>query len=272
VWIYVAIGALFLAWFFLHVRSAERKGRDVLVALRMFRNKVANLGLGTQVIQWLTMQGTFFVTSVYLQQVNHYSAIKTGLYLTPATIGVLAASAGADRFARKRSQRTLIIGGFVLSAIGMALLIALVRAHSGFWTWAPGLLAIGAGVGVMLTSSVNVVQSSFPDKDQGEISGLSRSVSNLGSSLGTALAGSVLVAVKLPAGKPYDVGLIVMLVFTLIGLLLAILLPRQATGAAGAAGTAETTGTAGTAGKDAAAAVPPPRNPQPSRNPRRTRR
>jgi predicted MFS family arabinose efflux permease len=232
VWIYVAIGALFLAWFFLHARSAERKGRPVLVATRMFRNKTANLGLGTQVIQWLTMQGSFFVISVYLQEVNHYNAIKTGLLLTPATIGILAASAAADRFARRHSQRWLIIAGFVITAVGMALLPILVRANSSFWTWVPGLLLIGIGVGTMLTSSVNVVQSSFPDSDQGEISGLSRSVSNLGSSLGTALAGSVLVAVKLPTGKPFAVATIMMLVFTLIGLLLAVLLPRQAARAA----------------------------------------
>jgi MFS family permease len=229
VWIYVALGAVFLAWFFLHVRSAERKGRAALVALRMFRNKAANLGLGTQVIQWLTMQGSFFVISVYLQEVNHYNAIRTGLLLTPATIGILAAAASADRFARRHSQRWLIIAGFGITTVGMALLPSLVRAHSSFWTWVPGLLLIGIGVGTMLTSSVNVVQSSFPDSDQGEISGLSRSVSNLGSSLGTALAGSVLVAVKLPAGKPFVVATIMMLVFTLIGLLLAVLLPRRAT-------------------------------------------
>jgi hypothetical protein len=79
----------------------------------------------------------------------------------------------------------------------------------------------------MLTSSVNVVQSSFPDTDQGDISGLSRSVSNLGSSFGTALVGSFLVAVKLPAGKPFAVALTMMLVFTLIGLVLGILIPRR---------------------------------------------
>jgi nitrate/nitrite transporter NarK len=79
----------------------------------------------------------------------------------------------------------------------------------------------------MLTSSVNVVQSSFPEADQGEISGLSRSVSNLGSSLGTALVGSVLVAVKLPEGKPWAVALIMMLVLTLIGLVLGVLIPRH---------------------------------------------
>jgi MFS family permease len=106
------------------------------------------------------------------------------------------------------------------------LLLALVRAHAGVWRWIPGLFLFGAGVGTMLTSSVNVVQSSFPEADQGEISGLSRSVSNLGSSLGTALVGSVLVAVKLPEGKPFAVAMTVMLVFTLIGLVLGVLIPR----------------------------------------------
>ena len=173
------------------------------------------------------MQGSFFTVSVYLQEVNDYSPIQTGLLLTPATIGILAASAGADRFARRHPQRWLIIAGFLTTAVGMILLLVLVRAHAGIWRWIPGLLLFGAGVGTMLTSSVNVVQSSFPDQDQGEISGLSRSVSNLGSSLGTALVGSVLVAVKLPEGRPFAVALTMMLVIALIGLVIAVLIPRQ---------------------------------------------
>jgi MFS family permease len=239
VWLFVAIGALFLLWFFLHVHRREKRGKAVLLPLRLFRNKISDLGLGTQGIQWLILQGTFFVVSVYLQEVWKYNAIQTGLILTPGTIGILIASAGADRFARRHPQRWLIIAGFLITAVGMILLLALVRVHSAIWTWIPGLFLFGAGVGVMLTSSVNVVQSSFPDKDQGEISGLSRSVSNLGSSFGTALVGSVMVAVKLPAGKPFAVALTMMLVFTLIGLVLGILIPRhriEATATAGSAG------------------------------------
>jgi MFS family permease len=227
VWIFVAIGALFLLWFVLYTRSAEKKHKDVLLPLRLFRNKLANLGLGTQAIQWLILQGTFFATSLYLQEVNGYDAVKTGLILTPGTIGILIASAGADRFARRHPQRWLIIAGFLITAVGMLLLLALVRAHAGIWRWIPGLFLFGAGVGVMLTSSVNVVQSSFPEADQGEISGLSRSVSNLGSSLGTALVGSALVAVKLPEGKPFAIALTMMIVFTVIGLVLGVFIPRS---------------------------------------------
>ena len=225
VWISVAIGALFLLWFFLHIRSAEKKGRDVLIAMRMFQNRVANLGMGTQLIQWLIMQGSFFVVSVFLQEVRHFDAIQTGLMLTPAIIGLLLTSAAADRFARRRAQRSLIIAGFAVAVAGMALLLALVRRDSGNLSYVPGLFLFGAGVGVMLTSSVNVVQSSFSEADQGDISGLSRSVSNLGSSLGTALVGSVLVAAS--QGYPFAASAAMLLVFALIGLGLSVLIPRQ---------------------------------------------
>jgi MFS family permease len=227
VWVLVAIGALFLFWFVLHLRSAERKGRDPLITLRLFRSRVGNLGLGTQLIQWLILQGSFFVISVYLQEVDGYNAVKTGLLITPATIGVLLASAAADRLARRRAQRTLIVAGFAITIVGMILLPVLVRAHSSVFTWVPGEFLFGIGVGVMLTSSVNVVQSSFSDSDQGDISGVSRSVSNLGSSFGTALVGSILVAVAYPTGRPFLASFAVLGATAVIGLGLGVLLPRQ---------------------------------------------
>ena len=224
VWISVAIGALFLLWFFLHARSAERAGREPLLSTRLFRNRTSNLGLVTQNIQWLVMQGSFFVISVFLQTERGYSAIETGLILTPATIGILASSAAAGRLARRRSQRFLVRGGFVATVAGMLLLLLLSGVTSSIVLFAPGLLLMGLGVGVMLTASVNVVQSSFPERDQGEISGLSRSVSNLGSSLGTAVVGSVLVSAA-PGGAPYASALITTVVIAFIGLGAALLLP-----------------------------------------------
>jgi MFS family permease len=223
----LAAGAAFLFWFFLHIRACERAGKEPLLSTGLFKNRASNLGLVTQNIQWLTMQGTFFVVSVFLQQIRGYNAIQTGLMLTPSTIGVLASSAAAGRLARKRSQALLIRAGFVATALGIALLMALVREQSSIWTFVPGLLLIGLGIGVMLTSSVNVVQSAFPEKDQGDISGLSRSVSNLGSSLGTALAGSVLVGASVPGGKPFALALLVMGVFVLLGLLAAAFIPTR---------------------------------------------
>jgi predicted MFS family arabinose efflux permease len=96
----------------------------------------------------------------------------------------------SERFA----QRTIIRSGFLIAFIGIVLILLLNSATSSIWLFLPGLFLTGFGAGAMLTASVNVVQSALPDKDQGEISGVSRSVSNLGSSLGTAVAGAVLIS------------------------------------------------------------------------------
>ena len=225
VWLFVGIGALFLVGFFFWIRSRERAGKEPLLSTRLFHNRTSNLGLVTQLIQWFIIQGSFFVISVYLQEVHHYNAIQTGLALTPTTIGILIAGALAGRLAQRRTQKRLIWAGFVLTIVGMILLLLLAGLTSSSLASIPGLLLLGLGVGTMLTSSVNVVQSSFPDKDQGEISGLSRSVSNLGSSLGTAIAGSVLVTTLVQPDKTYPLALITMIVFACIGLIAALLLP-----------------------------------------------
>jgi MFS family permease len=226
VWVFVALGVAFLVAFFVHVRLREKAGRTPLVSPSLFRNKTSNLGLLTQSMQWLVLQGSFFVISVFLQQVRGYSAIETGLMLLPATIGVLATSAIAERMARRHSQRRLIRGGFGLTVIGLGLLLALAREQSGVWTFVPGLFLMGAGIGIMLTASVNLVQSSSPEEVQGDISGVSRSVSNLGSSLGVAIAGSVLVGAAVPGGKPFAVALVILGAVALAGFVVAIFIPR----------------------------------------------
>ena len=79
----------------------------------------------------------------------------------------------------------------------------------------------------MLTPSVNVVQSSFPEGLQGEISGLSRSVSNLGSSFGTAIAGTILVSDLASGNGTYVVAMVVLAALALVGLVAAALLPAN---------------------------------------------
>jgi MFS family permease len=210
----------------------ERAGKEPLLATRMFKNRVSNLGLITQNVQWLTLLGLSFVVSVFLQTVRGYGAIETGLILTPATIGILVSSMAAGRLAQRRSQSTLIRAGFITTMVGVALLLALVPGSSDVLPFVPGLLLVGLGVGVMLTSSVNVVQSSFPEADQGEISGLSRSVSNLGSSLGVAIAGTLIVANLATPNAGYALALIVLLVFAGAGLIASIMLPSEPVAAA----------------------------------------
>jgi MFS family permease len=226
--VFLVVGAAFLACFFFYIRSRERMGKEPLLSTALFRHRACNLALVTQNIQWLILMGTSFVVSVFLQTVRGYSAIATGVIFTAATAGILVSSIAAERLARKYRQKTLIVTGFVVTLAGIGLLLALLAVSTRNIAFVPGLLLIGLGVGTMLTPSVNVVQSSFPEEQQGEISGLSRSVSNLGSSFGTAIAGTILVSVAAaPGNREYAWAMVSLAVFGLIGLGAALLLPAK---------------------------------------------
>ena len=168
--------------------------------------------------------GTAFVVSAFLQVVRGYNAIQTGVIFTAATGGILVSSLAAERLARRRPQRTLIMAGFVTTIAGIVVLLALVAGSPSPWAFAPGLLLVGLGVGVMLTPSVNVVQSAYAEDLQAEISGLSRCISNLGSSLGTAVAGTVLVSSL--TDRSYAAAMTALAIIGILGLGAAAILPR----------------------------------------------
>jgi MFS family permease len=218
------LGTLTLVVFFWHIRVMERRGEEPLLSTGLFRNRTSNLGLITQNIQWLMLMGTAFTVSAFLQVVRGYNAIETGVIFTAATAGILVSSLSAERLAKKYPQRSLISAGFVVTIAGVVVLLALAKGSPGVWAFAPGLLLIGLGLGVMLTPSVNVVQSAFPDELQGEISGLSRSISNLGSSLGTAIAGTILVANLV--NRSYAAAMGSLAVLGLVGLVASLMLPK----------------------------------------------
>jgi MFS family permease len=194
VWIFVGVGLLALLAFWVHIQAKEERGGEPLVHRHVLTNHIANLGLVTQAANWFMIIGMSFVVSVFLQVSLEQSGLATGIYLIPATIGLLLASWQAGALARRYSPRTLLAAGFLVSVVGVVLMIVLSNSQGSGWLLAPGLFLAGLGLGTVLPPSVNVVQSSMPERDQGEISGVSRSVSNLGSSLGTAVAGGVLVS------------------------------------------------------------------------------
>lgn len=221
----LVLAAAVLSGFFLGIRARERAGREPLLRIALFRNRTSNLGLVTQNLQWLLLMGTSFVVAAYLQVVRGYNAVETGVIFTAATLGLLVTSLSAERFASRRSPRTLIQGGFAITVAGIAVLVALAGSSVNPWAFAPGLLLIGSGLGLMLTPSVTVVQSSFGEQQQGEISGLSRSVSNLGSSLGTAVAGTILVAGL--SGHAYAAAMLTLAAIGVGGFAAATLLPHR---------------------------------------------
>jgi MFS family permease len=226
--LFIAIGVVILVGFYFWIRHREQVHKEALLSTDLFRNRVSNLAMVTQNFQWLVLLGASFVVSAYLQVVRHYDAIQTGVIFTAATVGILLSSLAAGRLAQRFPQRTLILTGFATAAIGLVVLVVQVHGNPGAWYFAPGLFIMGLGVGVMLTPSVNVVQSAWPESLQGEISGLSRSVSNLGSSFGTAIAGTILVANLTSDPKAaYAAAVLVLAFISVVGFVVSWFLPSQ---------------------------------------------
>jgi MFS family permease len=219
-------GAGIIALFFVWVRRRESRGREPLLSTKLFRNHVSNLGLVTQNLQWLLLMGTSMLVASHLQVVRGYDAIQTGIIFSAATLGILGSSLAAGPLARRFAQRTLIIAGFPITGVGLILLL-IVGAIPGAWPFAWGLLTIGIGIGLMLTPSVNLVQSAFPERQQGEISGLSRSISNLGSTFGTAIVGTLLVLNVQGPHDQYVLALIPLVVVAIVGTIVASFLPGR---------------------------------------------
>src|SRR3954454_19730439 len=117
----LVIGVALLAGFFFYIRARERGGKEPLLSIDQFRSRACNLALATQNLQSLILMGVPFTVSVYLQTQSHYDSINTGVIFTAATLGILASSLAAARLARRRSQKTLIMTGFALTAVGIGL-------------------------------------------------------------------------------------------------------------------------------------------------------
>src|SRR5262249_35957994 len=165
------VAAVFLAAFFLFIRRRERLGKEALLSTGLFKNRTCNLALVTQNIQWLMLMGVSFVVSVFLQEVRGYSAIKTGVIFTAATLGILFSSLAAKRLAERFAQRTLIVAGFVVTVAGIALELALVVAWDSIWAFVPGLALVGLGLGGVLTPSGDGAPSRLPAGLAGAVAG-----------------------------------------------------------------------------------------------------
>jgi hypothetical protein len=122
------------------------------------------------------------------------SAVATGVRLLPLSVTLLLAAAGIPKVFPNASPRRVVAVGFSALFAGIVILLAALDAGAGpeIITW-PMLLA-GLGVGALASQLGSVTVSSVPDEQTGEVGGIQNTVTNLGASIGTALAGAVLIS------------------------------------------------------------------------------
>src|SRR4249919_1637311 len=143
---------------------------------------------------FLVQAGTFFVVPLFLSVALGLSAIETGVRLLPLSLTLLLFAVGVPKLRPNASPRRVIQFGFVALFAGLVLLVALLDVGVGpeIVTW-PLLLA-GAGLGAMASQLGAVTVSAVPDEQSGEVGGLQNTGTQLGASIGTALAGAILIS------------------------------------------------------------------------------
>jgi MFS family permease len=193
IWLELA-GVIVLIAFMWWENRRLATGRAPLINPKMLTNATLRGGLTSFFFQYLLQAGLFFTIPLFLSVSLGLSAIATGVRLLPLSITLLLAAVGVPRLFPNASPRLVVRLGFLALFAGIVVMVAALDAGAGpeIVTW-PMLLS-GLGVGALASQLGSVTVSSVPDEESGEVGGLQNTLTNLGASIGTALAGAVLIA------------------------------------------------------------------------------
>src|SRR5215469_10725339 len=193
IWLILAGGVVLRVFMWWEIHRL-RRGQAVLVDPAMLRIRTLRGGLISFLFQYLLQAGLFFTVPLFLSVALGLSAVATGVRLLPLSVTLLLAAVGVPRLFPNASPRRVVQIGFLALFVGIVILLALLDAGSGpeIVTW-PLLLA-GLGVGALASQLGSVTVSAVPDEQSGDVGGVQNTVTNLGASIGTALAGAVLIS------------------------------------------------------------------------------
>jgi EmrB/QacA subfamily drug resistance transporter len=192
--IYVMAAGMVLIWGFVTwQRHREQMNRDPLVHLSLAAVPTVRSGLIGLFSQNLILMGVFFVIPLYLQLVLGLNALQTGIKMLPVSITMFVTAALGSRLSDRFPVRTIVRSGLIVTIAGSLILLMTIQptlANAGF---ALGMGVLGIGMGLMVSQLGNVVQSSVDDSGRSEAGGLQYTGQQLGSALGVALIGAIVL-------------------------------------------------------------------------------
>jgi Na+/melibiose symporter-like transporter len=189
----VAAGGLVLAGFRAWERRREEGGLDPLVHFRLFRIPTLRGGVAMLLVQNLILMGIFFTIPLFLQVVQGLDALDTGVRMLPASVGLFAAALAGSALAKRFAARGLVRVGLAITFLSTLMLLGTIEPELDNGSFLAAMGVLGIGMGLVTSQLGNVVQSSVGDADRSEAGGVQNTAQQLGSSLGTALLGAVVI-------------------------------------------------------------------------------
>jgi EmrB/QacA subfamily drug resistance transporter len=189
----LALSAALLAAFARAEVLARRAGRPPLVPPQTWRNRPLVAGVVVMLASTGILVATFFLNTLYLQEVQHASALRVGLEFLPLALIIGLGAHLASHLLPQAGSRVLIVAGLALMA-GGALLLTTMSAQSGYLTGLlPGLLVIGLGTGLVLPATAVTGMSQVSEDRAGTASGLMSASHEIGAAFGVAVFSAVAV-------------------------------------------------------------------------------
>lgn len=188
---FILVGVFLLHLFISRQKMLEKENRNPLLKVSLLKLPVLRSGLAVLLAQYFTIAAIFFVIPVYLQTILGYDALTTGLRLLPLSVGLIAFTIVGSRVTTSKGPKRVVRAGQVALALGSLLLLISITPTLGSFAFTIGLFIVGAGFGLLASQIGNVNMSAVPKDSTSEVGGLQGTYQNLGTSFGTALAGSV---------------------------------------------------------------------------------
>jgi EmrB/QacA subfamily drug resistance transporter len=230
-WISLAAAPFVLGAFVAHQARLTRRGRSALLPLGRFRERAFSAGLLTQLLL-ASAQASFFVyLALYLQQGRGLSALDAGLVFTILAVAYVVVSGPAPKLTARYGRSVVAAGGASLAAgLGLlAMATADVGVGGSLVTLVPGLVLVGAGIGLCFTPLTSTVLSGIDPARTGAASGAMSTTLQVGYALGVAITGLIFFGVGQDLGRAFELSLIQLAALAVGIVVMTRLLPRPAT-------------------------------------------
>lgn len=187
-------GVIILKLFYDRQIKLENANKNPLFEVSLFKISELRSGLSVLTSQYIITAAIFFVVPIYLQMIIGLDALQTGLRIFPLSVALVIFSIVGSKIALKYSPRQIILYGQLMLLAGTIALIAAIDPELSGYIFSIAMVFVGAGLGLLASQIGNVNMSAVSTNKASQIGGVSGTFQNLGSSLGTALIGSILVA------------------------------------------------------------------------------
>jgi EmrB/QacA subfamily drug resistance transporter len=192
----IVFGLIFLTLFLLRQAMLEDKGKVPLVSTSLLKNRDFSAGTTVLAVAVLGQFGLIFTLPIFLQGLLGKDAFHSGIATLPLSIAILIASPLAGVLAARRNvpQRYLIQLGLLLSVMGGVLLRTEVSVNATAVTFIPGMVCFGLGFGLVIAQLANLTLSAVSVEMAGEASGVNNTFRQIGTSMGQALIGALIIS------------------------------------------------------------------------------